>query len=103
MKPADCCLTLVFPKALEENVVELVLERADLAGGFTTVEVEGHGDGAALRSIAERVRGRAHRVKMQIVLNREDAGTLLGELKGALPSTEIAYWIMPIGEFGRFA
>jgi hypothetical protein len=103
MKPADCCLTLVFPKALEENMVELVLERAHLTGGFTTVEVEGHGDGAILRSIAERVRGRARRVKMQIVLNREDAGILLGELKGALPSVEIAYWITPIGEFGRFA
>lgn len=103
MNQPDCCLTLVVPKALEENLVDHLLEHHELASGFTTLEVEGHGQGATFQSMSERVRGRARRVQMQIVLNREDAQTLVQHLKESLPTPEIAYWITPIAKFGRFA
>ncbi len=103
MNHADCCLTLVFPRALEENLVDHLLGHPELATGFTTVHVEGHGAGAAFHSVVEQVRGRSHRVQMQIVLNREDARTLVEHLKAELPNREIAYWITPVLEFGRFA
>jgi nitrogen regulatory protein PII len=103
MKNLDCCLTLVFPKILEENLVDHLLEHSELASGFTTSTVEGHGAGAAFHSAAEQVRGRAHRVQMQIVMNREDAATLIEHLKQDLPNREVAYWISPVLEFGSFA
>ncbi len=103
MKAANCCLTIVFPAALEEHIIDHLLEHPELASGFTTVNVEGHGQGSVYRSIAEQVRGRARRVKMEIVMEREDAQGLVAHLKESMPSREVAYWIAPIHEFGRFA
>ncbi|MEN6585750.1 MAG: DUF3240 family protein, partial [Sulfuricella sp.] len=62
-----------------------------------------HGAGAAFHSAAEQVRGRANRVQMKIVMSREDAATLIEHLKQDLPNREVAYWISPVLEFGRFA
>ena len=103
MKRFDCCLTLVFPKGLEENMIDHLLEHPELASGFTTYEVEGHGQATVYHSANEKVRGRARRVKMEVVMAREDARILLAHFKESLPNREIAYWIAPIDEFGRFA
>jgi hypothetical protein len=103
MKNIDCCLTIVFPKTLEENLVDHLLTHPEMASGFTTNYVEEHGAGAAFHSAAEQVRGRANRVQMQIVMNREDAAMLVEHLKQDLPNREVAYWISPVLEFGRFA
>ncbi len=103
MKQPDCRLILVFPKGLEENMVAHLLRHPELAGGFTTVDVEGHGKGAVYHSITEQVRGRVRRVRMEIVMAHEDAHTLIDRLKEALPTPEVAYWIAPVLEFGRFA
>ncbi|MEO5702400.1 MAG: DUF3240 family protein [Gammaproteobacteria bacterium] len=103
MNSPDCCLTLVFPKALEENLVDFLLEHEALAGEFTTSLVEGHGSHIDYQNIAERVRGRARRVQMNILLQRASAQTLINDLRGALPHTDIVYWITPISEFGSFA
>lgn len=103
MKNIDCCLTIVFPKNLEENLVDHLLEHPELASGFTTSYAEGHGAGAAFHSAMEQVRGRAHRVQMQIVMNREDVATLIEHMKEDLPNREVAYWVTPVLEFGRFA
>lgn len=103
MTNPDSCLTIVFPQELEENLIDLLLSHPDLASGFTTLQVEGHGSGATYRNVFERVRGRTRHVQMQIVLARNDAERLLQHMKTALPNREIAYWISPVLEFGRFA
>jgi len=102
MKPKNCLLTLVFPRAIEEPLVALMLQRHDLATGFTTGEVEGHGRHTKLQSMAEQVRGRARRGQMKVVLNDEDARELIAFLKGELGNADIVYWIMPVLEFGSF-
>ncbi len=103
MKQPNCCLTIVFPKALEENMIDHLLDHSELACGFTTCEVEGHGQVTVYRSVNEQVRGRARRVKMEVVMDRDDAQILIAHFRESLPSKEIAYWIAPIDEFGRFA
>jgi len=103
MKQPDCCLTLVFSKALEEDMIDHLLEHPELACGFTTCEVEGHGQVAVYHSVNEQVRGRARRVKMEVAMEHEDAQTLIAHFKETLPSRDIVYWITPINEFGRFA
>jgi nitrogen regulatory protein PII len=103
MKVLDSCLTIVLPRALEEHMVDHLLEESLLVGGFTTTQVEGHGQSIAYHGASEEVRGRARRVQIQIVMNGEDAYVLLDKLKTALPNREIAYWITPVLEFGRFA
>lgn len=103
MKPKDTCLTIVLPQVLEENMVDHLLQHPEYASGFTTTQVEGHGQSVTRHSIAEEVRGRARRIQIQVILNGEDAKLLIAHLKGALPSREVAYWLTPVIEFGRFS
>ena len=102
MNSPDCCLTLIVPKALEENLVDLLLEHEALADGFTASGVEGHGRNVVYQSSAEQVRGRAHQVKMQIIMRHADAQTLLHDIKQALPRANIVYYVTPLAEFGSF-
>ena len=102
MNTPDCCLTLIAPQALEENLLDLLLERDALVGGFTASGVEGHGRNVVYQSSAEQVRGRAHQVKMQIIMRHADAQTLLHDIKQALPHANIIYYITPLAEFGSF-
>lgn len=102
MRPYDCCLTLSFPNALEEDVLGRLLEHPEWVDGFSTIRIEGHGRTSIARETAELVRGRSGRRYAQIVLNREDAQALVASLRAALPNPEIAYWLTPVMEFGRF-
>lgn len=103
MKSIDCSLTLVFPKALEEELIDHLLEHPEWVQGFTISQVEGKGQGVRLSGVVEEVRGRARRVQIQTVLNCADARALIAQLRELLPNPEVAYWLSPILEFGRFA
>jgi len=103
MKPHDCCLTLSFPNALEDSILGHLLDHPEWVEGFCTIHIEGHGRMSQAHEIAELVRGRSARLYAQIVLNREDAQALVSRLRTALPSAEVAYWLTPVMEFGRFA
>jgi hypothetical protein len=103
MNAPDCCLTLVVPAALEEDLVDQMLEHPQWVSGFVIGRAEGAGQNVPLSGVNERVRGRSARVQLQVVLARDDARALVGALKAAFPIPEIAYWITPVIEFGRFA
>lgn len=103
MKALDCLLTIVAPRALEEDLVDRLLEHPEWVPGFTTAAAEGHGRSVRRHGIAEEVRGRSRRVHIQTVMNAVDAADLVRHLRQALPNPEVAYWIAPILEFGRFA
>ena len=102
MNPPDCCLTLIAPKALEENLLDLLLEHEALTGGFITSEVEGHGRNVTYQSMAEKVRGRAHRIEIKIIMQHADTQTLLEDIKQALPRANIVYYATPITDLGSF-
>lgn len=99
----NACLIIVLPKIFEEDLVDHLLEHPEWVSGFTTADVDGHGQAVAYHAAAEQVRGRAARVQVQIVLEQAHAAPLLAHLKQGLHSAEIAYWLMPVIEFGRFA
>ncbi|MDP1708794.1 MAG: DUF3240 family protein [Gammaproteobacteria bacterium] len=100
MNTPDCCLTLIAPKALEENLLDLLLEHDALASDFTISEVAGHGRTVAYQSNTEKVRGHARQVRMQIIMQHADAQTLLHDIKQALPRVNIVYHITPVTESG---
>lgn len=100
MNPPDCCLTLIVPKALEENLLDLLLEHEALGRGFITAEVEGHGRNATYQSSAEKVRGRTRQVEMKIILQHADTHTLLQDIKQAFPRANIMYYAAPVTELG---
>lgn len=98
----NACLIIVLPKIFEEDLVDHLLAHPEWVSGFTTREVSGHGHAVAYHAVAEQVRGRAARVQVEIVLDQAHAAPLLAHLRENLHSAEIAYWLMPVIEFGRF-
>jgi len=102
LKRRDCCLTLMVPKMLEETIVEHLLTRPEWVSGFSTADVSGHGTAGIPHSTGELVRGATRRVRVQLVMNREDALALIAHLRAGLTNPEIVYWLTPVLEFGRF-
>jgi hypothetical protein len=103
MKALDCCLTLVCHKSLEERMVDHLLEHPEWVSGFSVSPIQGHSQKEKLPSILEQVRGRSQRIEIRTVMNHEDAQELIAHLKTQEPNREIAYWLMPVLEFGRLA
>lgn len=96
-------LTLAAPRQLEEDLVDQILAHPDWAAGFTLFRAEGHSQRAQTLTTQERVRGRADRISLQIVLEPGQAQALLAHLKRHLPKRDVAYWLTPVIEFGRLA
>lgn len=96
-------LTLAAPRSLEEALVDHLLAHPDWAGGFTLSHAQGHSQRAESLTVQERVRGRADRISVQIVLTPVQAQALLDHLKRHLPKPEVAYWLTPVIDFGRLA
>jgi len=103
MKSLDCCLTIVLPQPLEEDLVDYMLEHPDWVSGFVIGRMEGTGQSVPLQGLSELVRGRSPRVQLQVVMARDEARQLIESLKSAFPSPEVAYWVTPVLEFGRLA
>lgn len=98
---ADTCLNLILPAGLEEAVADLLLAYPEMPVSFATFPVQAHGAEVALLAPSEHVSGHAHRVQMQLVLNRSDAETVLAYLRTALPNPAVFYWVSPVLASGR--
>ena len=64
MEEELCKLTLVYPPAAEDAIVELLLKAEPPLKGFTTWAADGHGLDFGEATTAERVRGRIRRCVM---------------------------------------
>jgi hypothetical protein len=96
-------LTLVAPRALEEELVTLLLGMQPALPGFTTTPVAGHGESFEGASVNECVRGRIDRVLLWLVLPADRVMRVVTLLTGALPNSDVVWWIEPVDEMGRLA
>lgn len=96
-------LRLALPQALEEQVIDQLLEHPEGVGAFSTWAVDGHGSPNSIASSAEQVRGRAGRVQFEILIGEAQAHALVAHLKAALPTGEIAWWMTPVLAAGDLA
>ncbi|MFN3595096.1 MAG: DUF3240 family protein [Thiobacillaceae bacterium] len=96
-------LTLAAPRHLEEDLVDQLLSHPDWAAGFTLMRAEGHSHQTDSLTTLERVRGRAGRISLQIVLEASRARALIAHLKQRFPKRDVAYWLTPVLDFGRLA
>jgi hypothetical protein len=99
----DTCLNLLLPKALEGRVIDHLLGHPEWIGPFVAHPADGHGAPEQIASDAERVRGRAARVKIEILLAHGHVDDLLNDLRADLPSADIAWWLSPILDSGTLA
>jgi Protein of unknown function (DUF3240) len=101
MEEKLCRLTLVYPPAAEETIIELLLAAEPPLKGFTTWQADGHGLDFSEASMAERVRGRIRRSVMVIVMPRTRLEPLLETIRTEAAAPHLAYWIEPVESFGR--
>ncbi len=99
----DACLTLVLPKSLEEQVIDHLLAHPEWVGPFTAHVADGHGAPGAFGSVEEEVRGRAHRVRIEILIEAAHARDLVAHLREDLGGAELFWWLSPVIESGSFS
>lgn len=103
MKRLDVCLILILPKGLEARVLDKLLQHPQWVGPFNTHRVEGHGNPDGIESAREQVRGRAERVRIEILMDTSHVAELLQELRADLPSPDVAWWQSPVLDSGTLA
>jgi hypothetical protein len=96
----DSLLTLLVPAALEEAIVDHLLEHPQWAAQFWVARVDGHG--GVLQSGVEQVRRRSQRLMLQFPTRHSDGLALIESLCDALPNVELNYWIVPVHASGSF-
>jgi hypothetical protein len=99
----DCLLTIALPKALEEEMLDVLSAHRDLVPGFTLVQAQGVGHDAPLTNTLERVEGRARRVLVHVAMAQADVDLLLSHLRNDFPNAHVAFWVTHLTHFGRLA
>ncbi len=97
----DCEMNLAFPLTLEEQIIDFLLDHPQWVHGFSLIDAQGMGRGAGLKSAMEKVKGRARRRLMKILLRNDDVMPLVEALRKEFHSPDMAYWVIPLLSFGR--
>jgi hypothetical protein len=100
--PYDCMLTLAVPASLAEEICDHLLQRPQWVSGFSVIPAEGFGVGSLPHTTLEQVRGRANRRLVLSLMHARDVEPLLASLRADYRSDEMAWWTLPVGDFGRF-
>ena len=103
MDQSACKLTLVYPPAAEDHIVDLLLNSEPPLSGFTTWRAEGHGHDFAKASVKERVRGRVARGVLVLILPRSQLSYVLEDIRSRAGIPNLTYWAEPVEAFGRLA
>lgn len=98
----DVVLTISLPNALEEDLLDHLLAHPEWVSGVTTLLAEGYGRDSSLQTTVEQIRGRARRRVVILLIKQEHLEPLLASLRTAFQSQEMAYWVTPLLQFGRF-
>ena len=97
----DCMMTLALPLELEEQIIDFLLDHPQWVSGFSLIDAQGMGRGVGLKSTMEKVKGRARRRLMNILLRHADVAPLVAALRGEFRNPDMAYWVLPLLAFGR--
>ncbi|HEY8354334.1 MAG TPA: DUF3240 family protein [Methylophilaceae bacterium] len=96
-------LTLNAPPALEETLIDWLLEQPHVQG-FTSMQVYGHGSMATAMSVGEQVLGRQKRLQFMVYGEMRGLQTMLRDLRRAYPEAGLHYALSPVvsaGSVGR--
>ena len=95
------CLVMLFAApALEEALVDWLLENDEIAG-FSTTEAYGHGQRPAGMTLLEQVTGRQRRVQFIIETEKELAAGFLEALGQKFSGAGLHYMMVPLLGAGR--
>ncbi len=95
-----CVLTIYAPPALEETLVDWLLENSAISG-FSTTEAYGHGEGQTGMTLLEQVTGRQRRVQFMIQADQATANQLIVQIKQQFSGVGLYYLLVPVLDAGR--
>lgn len=96
----DKCLLIIYsPPALEETLVDWLLEQDQLTG-FSTTEAYGHGSRQDGMSLQEQVSGRQKRIQFTLHAEKKVITHLIEQLKTEFSGTKLHYIKMPLSACG---
>lgn len=95
-------LTLAIPLSLVEEISDFLLLNPQWASGFSIIDAQGMGQGAALLSAIEKVQGRSKRKLVLVVGEKSRLLDLITALAKKIKNSDVAYWLTPVSDFGRF-
>lgn len=95
-----CLLTIFGPPALEETLVDWLLEEERIHG-FSTAETFGRGERQSGMTLLEQVTGRQRRVQFLVQTDAETAAYLVQHMRENYAGTGLYYMLTPVIESGR--
>ena len=98
---ADFCLTLICPPAIEEKLLDTLLEHAG-SEVFTSTPTYSHGTAPGRISAEEQVMGRSRAVQVQVLLSAGERDALLQLLRSEFHGTGLRYWATAVVQEGVF-
>jgi len=90
-----CLLTLIVTPAIENAVVDWLLERGDIPG-FTSGPISGHGTSPNALTAAEQVAGRQRQLLFQMHLPETTAQALVEAISQSFSGSGMHYWLVPV-------
>lgn len=99
MDETDWLIALTVPPALEEAVVDWLLDLEDCTG-FTTYTVSGHSGAAEGLTAAEQVSARKQQVRFELHVPASGVAPALESLRADFRGTGIHFWTMPLDAHG---
>lgn len=93
-------LTVIAPVAIEEVLVDWLLENAPELG-FCSGPVNGHSERHGQLSLSEQVAGRKRQIRFEVAASDIEVTQLLERLRQDFARADLAYWVMPLAAFGR--
>lgn len=97
---SQCLLTIYAPPAMEESIVDWLLEH-DQIQGFSSIEASGHGMRQTGMSLLEQVTGRQRRIMFQVQTDEALLEHLLRDLREKFSGSGLFYLVTPVRESGR--
>ena len=88
-------VTINVPPALEERVVDWLLERGD-GLGFTSFVANGHGAGHEHLSVAEQVSGRQRRLEFRVEVPAGTLDAFVAALSATFGGADVFYVVVPV-------
>jgi len=95
-----CLLTIITPAAIEDVVVDWLLEQEGFTG-FNSMAVNGYGLGEENMSLSEKVTGKTDRMMFQMHLDIKLSEIIMANLKRDFAVSDIHYMITPISDAGN--
>ncbi len=93
-------LTVIAPIAIEEVLVDWLLENAPELG-FCSGPVNGHSERHGQLSLSEQVAGRKRQIRFEVAASDTEVSQLLDGLRRDFARADLTWWVTPLSAFGR--